>query len=70
MERNVQLNWATIVKEAIDRRKTTKLTQKKLAVLARVSGPTVTRFERQEKNITLESAFKILRVLGLLDQTP
>jgi len=63
---NVQLNWPAIVEEAIIRRKASKLTQKQMAVLAEVSGPTVTRFERQEKNITLESAFKILRAVGLL----
>ena len=42
------------------------MTQKQLAVLAGVSGPTVNRFERKGGNITLKSAFAILRLLGLL----
>lgn len=66
MERNIQLDWTAIVKEAIKRRKESNLTQKQLAKLAGVSGPTVTRFERHEKNITLNSAFGILKMLGLL----
>lgn len=66
MARNLQLDWPALVKEAISRRKTTRLTQKQFAVIAGVSGPTVTRFERQDKNITMESAFKILAALGLL----
>lgn len=68
MAGNIQLDWPALVKEAITRRKTTRLTQKQLAVLAGVSGPTVTHFEKQNKNITLESAFKILRTLGLLNE--
>lgn len=65
MERNIQLDWQIYVEEAIKRRKQRKLTQKELAVIAGVSGPTVARFERQEKNITLHSVFKILYILGL-----
>ena len=65
MERNIQLNWAVLVEEAIKRRKEQGLTQKQLAVLARVSGPTVNRFEQQSANITLNSAFAILKTLGL-----
>lgn len=70
MEGQFQLDWDAIVKEAIARRKEAKLTQKQLAVLAGVSGPTVTRFERREQNITLKSAFAMLKILGLLVQTP
>ena len=66
MERHVQLDWAGIVEEAIRRRRGQGLTQKQLAVLAGVSGPTVNRFERREGNITLKSAFTILRTLGLM----
>ena len=62
MERYIQLDWPAIVEEAISRRKQSRLTQKQLAVLAGVSGPTVTRFERQEKNITLKSTFAILKI--------
>jgi len=67
MERQLQLNWSALVEEAIKRRKANRLTQKQLAVLAGVSGPTVTRFERQQQNITLQSAFAILKMLGLLE---
>lgn len=68
MERQFRLNWQAIVKEAIARRKESKLTQKQLAKLAEVSGPTVVRFERFEKNITLQSASAILRVVGLYEE--
>lgn len=66
MERNIQIDWTAIVKEAIKRRKKSKLTQLQLAKLAGVSKPTVIKFEHQETNITLHSVFSILRVLALL----
>jgi transcriptional regulator with XRE-family HTH domain len=66
MERNLQLDWPGLVQEAVSRRKEQGLTQKQLAVLADVSGPTVNRFERQQGNITLKSAFAILHMLGLM----
>jgi DNA-binding XRE family transcriptional regulator len=59
MERNLRLDWQSLVEEAVKRRKEQKLTQKKLAVLAGVSGPTVNHFEQQRTSITLESAFKM-----------
>ncbi|HSA87694.1 MAG TPA: helix-turn-helix transcriptional regulator [Nitrospira sp.] len=65
MERNLRLDWQSLVEEAVKRRKEQKLSQKKLAVLAGVSGPTINAFERQRTSITLESALKILRCLGL-----
>lgn len=65
MERNLRLDWQSLVEEAVRRRKEQKLSQKKLAVLAGVSGPTVNTFERQRTSITLESALKILRCLGM-----
>ncbi len=65
MERNIRLDWQELVEEAIRRRKQQKLTQKQLAVLAGVSGPTVNSFEQQKTSITLASALKILEVLGL-----
>lgn len=65
MERNLQLNWPDLVAEAVKRRKQQRLTQKKLAVLAGVSGPTVNSFEQGKTSITLESAMKILKMLGL-----
>ena len=66
MERNLQLDWPSFVEEAIKRRKAQNLTQKQLAVLAGVSGPTVNRFEQRNGNITLKSAFAILKTLGLI----
>ena len=65
MERNLRLDWQSLVEEAVRRRKEQKLSQKKLAVLAGVSGPTVNTFERQRTSITLESALKIIRCLGM-----
>ena len=66
MERNLQLDWSSFVEEAVRRRKAQNLTQKQLAVLAGVSGPTVNRFEQRNGNITLKSAFAILKTLGLI----
>lgn len=37
-------------------------------MLAEVSAPTVSRFEAGEKDIQLSSAFRILRILGMLDE--
>ncbi|UVT17089.1 MAG: helix-turn-helix transcriptional regulator [Nitrospira sp.] len=65
MERNLRLDWQGLVEEAVRRRKEQKLSQKKLAVLAGVSGPTVNDFEQKRSTITLGSALKILRCLGL-----
>lgn len=65
MERNIFLNWEELVQEAIIRRKQQKLTQKQLAVLCGVSGPTVNGFEQGKTNIMLESVLKILRCLDL-----
>jgi transcriptional regulator with XRE-family HTH domain len=65
MERNIRLNWQTLVKEAIKRRKEQGLTQEQLAVLSGVSKPTLNNFESGKTSITLENALKILRMLGL-----
>lgn len=65
MERNIRLNWQSFVEEAVKRRKEQGLTQEQLAVLAGVSKPTLNSFEQEKTNIKLDSAFKILRVLGL-----
>lgn len=65
MERNLRVDWQSLVEKAVKRRKEQKLSQKKLAVLAGVSGPTINAFEQQRTSITLESALKILRCLGL-----
>jgi len=65
MERHFQLDWKAIVEEAIKRRKASRLTQSQVAVLAKVSKPTVIRFEKQATNIRLSSAFAILTLFGL-----
>lgn len=65
MERNIRLNWAGLVAEAIRRRKNLHLTQEQLAALARVSKPTLNAFEQGRTNLTLSSALKILHCLGL-----
>ncbi len=65
MERNIRLNWQNLVEEAVKRRKEQKLTQEQLAVLAGVSKPTLNSFEQGKTSIKLDSAIKILKVLGL-----
>ena len=69
IQTNPRLNWQKIVTEAVNRRKTLKLTQKQLAVLADVSLPTLNSFEQGKSSITLENSFKILRMVGLLEET-
>jgi len=68
MERQFRLNWSALVEEAKQRRKAQNLTQQRLAILAEVSAPTVSRFEGGEKDIQLSSVLCILGVLGLLDR--
>jgi len=68
MERNIRLNWSDLVDEAIKRRKQQNLTQKQLAILVGISGPTINSFEQGKTSVTLESCFKILRFLGLLTE--
>ena len=68
MERNIRLNWDLLVKEAIKRRKERKISQRRLATIAEVSQPTVSRFEQQKQDIQLSSAIKILDVLGLVER--
>lgn len=68
MERKFRLNWPALVEEAKQRRKAQNLTQQRLATLAEVSAPTVSRFEGGEKDIQLSSVLRILGVLGMLDQ--
>jgi transcriptional regulator with XRE-family HTH domain len=45
-----------------------KLTQKQLGSLAKVSTPTVSRFEQAEKDLQLSSVLAILDVLGMTDR--
>jgi len=68
MERNIQLNWRLLVEEAIKRRKEQKISQRRLAAIAGISQPTISRFEQQRDDIQLSSAMKILDVLGLVEK--
>ena len=44
------------------------MTQKQLSSLAKVSTPTISRFEQNDKDIQLSSALAILDVLGMTDK--
>jgi transcriptional regulator with XRE-family HTH domain len=68
MERQFQINWSAIVEEAKQKRKDQRLTQKRLATLAGVSTPTISRFEGGEKGVQLSSIMNILTVLGMVDE--
>ncbi|PCJ44131.1 MAG: transcriptional regulator [Alphaproteobacteria bacterium] len=68
MERNIRLNWHQLVEEAIKRRKEQKISQRRLAAIAGISQPTISRFEQRRKDIQLSSAIKILDVLGLIEK--
>jgi len=68
MERNLQINWDLLVKEAIRRRKERNISQRRLATIAEISQPTVSRFERQKQNIQLSSAMKIFDILGMIEK--
>ena len=68
MERQFQLNWPVLVEEAVRRRRRMNLTQKQLASLAKVSTPTISRFERDDSNLQLSSVLSILDVLGMTDK--
>ena len=68
MEREFQFNWPVLVQEAVRRRHGLKLTQKQLGALAKVSTPTVSRFEQAAKDIQLSSLLAILEVLGMTDK--
>src|SRR4051812_32865533 len=68
MEREFRLNWTLLVEEAVRRRRGMSLTQAQLAALAKVSTPTVSRFEQAENNIQLSTVLAILEVLGMTDK--
>src|SRR5579863_7445797 len=68
MEREFRINWTILVEEAVQRRHKLKLTQKQLATLAKVSTPTVSRFEQAGKDIQVSSVLPILDVLGMTDR--
>lgn len=65
MERNLCLDWQALVQEAVARRKQQRFTQEQLAVLAGVSKPTLNAFEQGRTTLTLTTALKILRCVGL-----
>jgi transcriptional regulator with XRE-family HTH domain len=67
MERDFRINWPALVEEAVRRRHGLNLTQKQIAALARVSPPTVSRFEQNAKDIQLSTVLAILDVLGMSD---
>jgi transcriptional regulator with XRE-family HTH domain len=68
MERKFRINWLDIVCEAKLRRLKQRYTQAKLAKIAGVSTPTLSRFENFDKDIQLSSVISILNVLGLIDE--
>jgi transcriptional regulator with XRE-family HTH domain len=68
MEREFRLNWPILVEEAVRRRHKLNLTQQQLAALAKVSTPTVSRFEQAENNIQLSTVLALLDVLGMTDK--
>ncbi len=63
-----RINWSAIVEEAKQRRKVQRLTQSRLATMAGISTPTISRFESGEKDIQLSTVISILTVLGMNDQ--
>jgi transcriptional regulator with XRE-family HTH domain len=67
MERDFRINWPALVEEAVRRRRQLNLTQKQLATLAKVSAPTISRFEQNAKDIQLSTVLAILEVLGMTD---
>lgn len=67
MERDFRINWPALVEEAVRRRRQLNLTQKQLATFAKVSTPTISRFERNAKDIQLSTVLAILDVLGMTD---
>lgn len=69
MDQQLSLNWVALVEEAKRRRKTLGFTQQRLAALASISTPTVSRFENHKEDIQLSSILAILKVLGMLDTT-
>ena len=69
MERDIRISWEAIVDEAKKRRKSIGFTQRRLAMYAGVSTPTLNRFEQARQDIQLSSALAILRSLGMAQGT-
>lgn len=68
MERDIRLNWKAIVKAAKELRLKKKFTQERLAALAGVSTPTISKFENFHEDLQLGSILSILKTLDLLDE--
>ena len=68
MERNIQVNWEVVTREARRRRTARGMTQLRLAALAKVSRSTVVRFELSSGDIQLSSALRILSVLDMVER--
>ena len=62
------LNWPALIAEALRRRKAERMTQKEHAALADVSIPTIVAFDKGERTLSLNKAFDILRVVGLVKE--
>lgn len=62
------INWQAVVRETIKRRQCEKLTRTKHAALAQVSIPTMIAFERGDLTLSLQKAFSILKVVGLIEE--
>lgn len=61
-----QLDWNSLVFDALERRKEEKISQKQHALLANVSIPTLISFERAETSISIEKVLAILGVVGMV----
>lgn len=68
MERNFRLDWPSLVKEAISRRKQQKLTQDQLSTLVGISKPTLVAFEKGKTTLRLETCLAILEALGMVEK--
>ena len=60
------LSWPAIVREAIRRRRSEKLSQRALAAIAGVTHPTVVAFEKGETSLKVKTALAILNALGMV----
>jgi predicted transcriptional regulator len=65
MEQYKKFSWEELVKKATLKRKELNFTQKRLALLAEVSTPTISRFENMDQDMKLSSALAILKALGI-----
>jgi transcriptional regulator with XRE-family HTH domain len=68
MERDIRIDWEAITAEARQRREARGMTQGRLAVLAKVSRSTLSRFENKSGDVQLSSVLRILSVLDMLER--